>query len=261
MSDISRKPISGNIKEAVSDLVTELLDECVLDAVVAAHREARLAAAKCGICRTRCRAFSSAPGLDIFGQKPMPDTQEIVECTNCKRQFVASRYAPHLEKCLGIAGRNVGRAGSRRGTPILDRSGSNAHPYSNGNGGFSGGSGNGHHSSNSNGSMNSSNGINIHSSNSGGNSVNRSSNLDHRIQTYRPSALGRQARRSTTDTSPELQIRGLIPANRAQYSGDNNTNPWQVDPDLFDADSGEDDTWDITAGIRSRKRVHHELEE
>ncbi|KAI8053883.1 hypothetical protein BDF22DRAFT_681825 [Syncephalis plumigaleata] len=180
MSDITRKPISGNIKEAVSDLVTELLDECVLDAVVVAHREARLAAAKCGICRTRCRAFSSTPGLDIFGQKPMPDTQEIVECPNCKRQFVASRYAPHLEKCLGIAGRNAARAGSRRGTPILDRSGSTIH----------------HAYGNGNGSDNPTRPV--------------SSHLDHRVQTHRPIPVGRQARRTTTDTSPELQMYACI---------------------------------------------------
>ncbi|RKP27768.1 hypothetical protein SYNPS1DRAFT_26588 [Syncephalis pseudoplumigaleata] len=185
MSDITRKPISGNIKEAVSDLVTELLDECVLDAVVVAHREARLAAAKCGICRTRCRAFASTPGLDIFGQKPLPDTQEIVECSQCKRQFVASRYAPHLEKCLGIAGRNAARAGSRRGTPILDRSGSTPHSTHNGHGGYASSS---------------------HASHAGHMTRPSSHMLDHRVQTHRPALASRQARRSTTDTSPALQM-------------------------------------------------------
>jgi hypothetical protein len=38
----------------------------------------------------------------------------MMECTNCNRSFAASRYAPHLEKCLGIAGRGVGRTTGRR---------------------------------------------------------------------------------------------------------------------------------------------------
>ena len=36
-----------------------------------------------------------------------------VECTQCGRRVAASRFAPHLEKCLG-GGRAAGRAASRR---------------------------------------------------------------------------------------------------------------------------------------------------
>ena len=40
------------------------------------------------------------PGLDIFGQELKKSTLECV-CPNCDRPMAASRFAPHLEKCMG----------------------------------------------------------------------------------------------------------------------------------------------------------------
>jgi hypothetical protein len=85
-----------------------------------------------------------------------------------------------------------------RGTPILDRSGSTVH-HAHGNG--SGNSGSSGHSNNS-GTAN-----HNHYSSSGDNPTRpTTSQLDHRVQTHRPTPVGRQARRTTTDTSPELQM-------------------------------------------------------
>ena len=36
-----------------------------------------------------------------------------IECPNCDRSLAASRFAPHLEKCMGM-GRNSSRVASRR---------------------------------------------------------------------------------------------------------------------------------------------------
>ncbi|KAF7725474.1 Ataxin-7-like protein 3, partial [Apophysomyces ossiformis] len=36
------------------------------------------------------------------------------ECVNCRKTIAASRYAPHLEKCLGLAGRQSSRVATRR---------------------------------------------------------------------------------------------------------------------------------------------------
>ncbi|RCH83225.1 hypothetical protein CU098_009280, partial [Rhizopus stolonifer] len=36
------------------------------------------------------------------------------ECVNCKKSIASARYAPHLEKCLGLAGRQSSRVASRR---------------------------------------------------------------------------------------------------------------------------------------------------
>lgn len=51
-------------------------------------------------------------GRDIFGQVPHKLHFEC-SCPNCNRSMAASRFAPHLEKCMGM-GRNSSRLASRR---------------------------------------------------------------------------------------------------------------------------------------------------
>ena len=51
-------------------------------------------------------------GLDVFGQGPLKKQVECV-CPNCQRNLAANRFAPHLEKCMGM-GRNSSRLASRR---------------------------------------------------------------------------------------------------------------------------------------------------
>jgi SAGA-associated factor 11 len=51
-------------------------------------------------------------GVDVFGQPPTKKQFECV-CPNCQRNMAASRFAPHLEKCMGM-GRNSSRIASRR---------------------------------------------------------------------------------------------------------------------------------------------------
>lgn len=60
------------------------------------------------------------PGVDIFGQVYNQWKNKECECPNCKRLIAASRFAPHLEKCLGM-GRNSSRIANRRwvvGAPV-----------------------------------------------------------------------------------------------------------------------------------------------
>uniref|UniRef100_A0A914UP36 SAGA-associated factor 11 n=1 Tax=Plectus sambesii TaxID=2011161 RepID=A0A914UP36_9BILA len=59
----------------------------------------------------------NAPGYDVFGQSHVAlgkslRNQECV-CPECGRSMVASRFAPHLEKCMGM-GRNSSRIAKRR---------------------------------------------------------------------------------------------------------------------------------------------------
>lgn len=57
-------------------------------------------------------AIIDKKGLDIFGQVPVKKQHECV-CPNCSRNLAASRFAPHLEKCMGM-GRNSSRIASKR---------------------------------------------------------------------------------------------------------------------------------------------------
>lgn len=53
------------------------------------------------------------PGLDVFGQPPVIKKFQDCICPSCNRGLAASRFAPHLEKCMGM-GRNSSRIASRR---------------------------------------------------------------------------------------------------------------------------------------------------
>jgi hypothetical protein len=52
-------------------------------------------------------------GFDIYGQSIKAAPSEVFECINCKRSVAASRFAPHLEKCMG-QGRNSSRLANKR---------------------------------------------------------------------------------------------------------------------------------------------------
>ncbi len=63
---------------------------------------------------------SNSGATDVFGQVvttsvgvPMLKKQPECVCPNCQRNLAASRFAPHLEKCMGM-GRNSSRLASRR---------------------------------------------------------------------------------------------------------------------------------------------------
>lgn len=51
--------------------------------------------------------------IDIFGKEIQQEEHPIIECVNCKCKVVCSRFAPHLEKCMGF-GRTSSRIANRR---------------------------------------------------------------------------------------------------------------------------------------------------
>ncbi|XP_038063956.1 ataxin-7-like protein 3 [Patiria miniata] len=52
------------------------------------------------------------PGRDVFGKPPLKKQIDCI-CPHCNRNLSASRFAPHLEKCMGM-GRNSSRLASKR---------------------------------------------------------------------------------------------------------------------------------------------------
>ena len=109
----------------MSTIYLELLDDIVMDVCFEMHRKLKL-----GLLCLNCDSLYSdvihKSGCDIFGQSSTEiSTIDSFECVNCKRVVVASRYAPHLEKCMGFGtifpsflylfqGRNASRNASRR---------------------------------------------------------------------------------------------------------------------------------------------------
>lgn len=56
----------------------------------------------------------SRPGCDVYGNTYAANNLPSYECVNCHKMIAAGRYAPHLEKCLGLAGRQSSRVANRR---------------------------------------------------------------------------------------------------------------------------------------------------
>ncbi|KAK9802803.1 hypothetical protein WJX73_008206 [Symbiochloris irregularis] len=101
---------------------SDLVDDLLLDMAVEVHREAATGQIDVQDTQTDVNMFpawipSAEKGkpakLDAFGQNVSQAGNEQVACALCGRSIAASRFAPHLESCLG-GGRNCARAGRRK---------------------------------------------------------------------------------------------------------------------------------------------------
>eukprot|EP00064_Thunnus_orientalis_P007085 superscaffoldBa00000767_g7104 len=113
-------PLSGpdntRLEALVHDIYSELVEDACLGLCFEVHR-----AVKQGYFfldetdQESMKEFEivDQPGVDIFGQVYNQWKNKECECPNCKRLIAASRFAPHLEKCLGM-GRNSSRIANRR---------------------------------------------------------------------------------------------------------------------------------------------------
>ncbi|KAG2188528.1 hypothetical protein INT44_001282 [Umbelopsis vinacea] len=105
-------------------LLENLIDECIFDTLLGVHKDLRTRASVCQISTHLLIADAKAmvsenlivnkAGCDIFGNSFTSANLPSYECVNCHKMYPATRYAPHLEKCLGLAGRQSSRVASRR---------------------------------------------------------------------------------------------------------------------------------------------------
>ncbi|XP_058808538.1 ataxin-7-like protein 3 [Phymastichus coffea] len=103
-----------NVETATKEIYDDLLDEVLMGFVFDVHRVVKIGSSEVeeGIPDDESYAIVDSPGLDVFGQHPIKKSQEC-NCPNCERGVAASRFATHLEKCMGM-GRNSSRIASRR---------------------------------------------------------------------------------------------------------------------------------------------------
>ncbi|XP_061613018.1 ataxin-7-like protein 3 [Phyllopteryx taeniolatus] len=113
-------PMSGldnsKLEGLAQDILSDLVEDACLGLCFEAHR-----AVKQGYFflddtdQESLRDFEivDQPGLDVFGQVYNQWKNKECVCPNCSRSIAASRFAPHLEKCLGM-GRNSSRIANRR---------------------------------------------------------------------------------------------------------------------------------------------------
>ncbi|XP_062893403.1 ataxin-7-like protein 3 isoform X1 [Mobula hypostoma] len=109
-------PESSAEQAIAHEIYSDLVDDACLGLCFEVHR-----AVKCGYFfldetdpdSMKDFEIVDQPGVDIFGQVYNQWKNKECECPNCSRSIAASRFAPHLEKCLGM-GRNSSRIANRR---------------------------------------------------------------------------------------------------------------------------------------------------
>eukprot|EP01119_Soliformovum_irregulare_P022287 TRINITY_DN7597_c2_g1_i1.p1 TRINITY_DN7597_c2_g1~~TRINITY_DN7597_c2_g1_i1.p1 ORF type:complete len:231 (+),score=60.52 TRINITY_DN7597_c2_g1_i1:41-733(+) len=95
----------------MSSIYLELVDELSLEVCFDVHKQYKVGS-HCLDCDATMP--SNQPGTDIFGQTASDiGVLDSFECLNCGRAVSATRYAPHLEKCMGM-GRTSSRIASKR---------------------------------------------------------------------------------------------------------------------------------------------------
>lgn len=94
--------------------LNELVDDVILGTCFEVHRSVKLGIFFLDEAKDDEKKYEIVDevGLDVFGQVPLKKQYECV-CPNCQRNLAASRFAPHLEKCMGM-GRNSSRIASKR---------------------------------------------------------------------------------------------------------------------------------------------------
>jgi len=110
VNQIEANPVAN----LLASIYLDLIDDATLEVCYEMHKKAK-SGLLCVSCDSLNTEIVNRPGSDIFGQTQtdMENNSESFECVNCKRAVMASRYAPHLEKCMGY-GRNSSRIASSR---------------------------------------------------------------------------------------------------------------------------------------------------
>ncbi|KHN74816.1 SAGA-associated factor 11 -like protein [Toxocara canis] len=108
---------SHDVEEIVESFFNFLLESVLLVPIFKIHRIAKIAKTIGPVASVpKEEPSSQLEEFDIFGnanvsQKPQKNME--VYCDECRRTIAASRFAPHLEKCMGM-GRNSSRVARRR---------------------------------------------------------------------------------------------------------------------------------------------------
>lgn len=105
---------SDELESFSQDIFDEVANEVSLGLCFEVHRAVKLGFLFLDESKEDEKKFEIVDeiGRDVFGQVPMKKQFECI-CPNCQRNLAASRFAPHLEKCMGM-GRNSSRLASKR---------------------------------------------------------------------------------------------------------------------------------------------------
>uniref|UniRef100_A0A0N5AZQ6 SAGA-associated factor 11 n=1 Tax=Syphacia muris TaxID=451379 RepID=A0A0N5AZQ6_9BILA len=104
-----------NVNDIAENFYQYIFDAVLLYPVFSIHRIAKLTGTDV-LLRPIKESTSTENDVDIFGTPrsflKQPKNMEVY-CDECNRSIAASRFAPHLEKCMGM-GRNSSRIARRK---------------------------------------------------------------------------------------------------------------------------------------------------
>ena len=115
---------------STTSILQELVDDSVFAVVIEEHRKIKLGL-HCPtklVVRKDCSAappqgLVDVPGYDVFGLQPAKVAGEAFPCPNCASMRHPSKFAPHLEKCMGMGGRESRRVAANRSRQQADARG------------------------------------------------------------------------------------------------------------------------------------------
>ncbi|KAG5894766.1 hypothetical protein JTB14_032653 [Gonioctena quinquepunctata] len=96
---------------AIENFFNNTIDELTLGIIFDLHRKYKTTAYDLDVSDS-CEEGETGD-IDIFGQYNLKKTQECV-CPNCDRAVAATRFAPHLETCMGMGRLSRSRNATRR---------------------------------------------------------------------------------------------------------------------------------------------------
>jgi len=110
-------------------ILDELVDHLALGFCHSTHRAAKLGLLEMEEVAAEEESkykIVDQKGMDVFGESSTLQGKKVYECTcpQCERTLAASRYAPHLEKCMGL-GRKSSRIANTRITSSGRTNGNN----------------------------------------------------------------------------------------------------------------------------------------
>lgn len=104
---VSNKEI---LRTSVESFLNNVIDELTLGIIFDLHRKYKTNAYE--VDMEEEEGDEEDAEADVFTQQDVKKTQDCV-CPNCDRAVAATRFAPHLETCMGM-GRNRFRNATRR---------------------------------------------------------------------------------------------------------------------------------------------------
>jgi len=98
------------MRSANERLLDMLVEELALEVVLETHRKL-LSGKLCLACPSPATDLVATDGYDVIGFVRNSTASAFIVCSNCMQRISSTRYAPHLEKCMGRGGRGNSRNG------------------------------------------------------------------------------------------------------------------------------------------------------